>query len=315
MFLSSYMVICRMYWVAQLILVISSLACFFNFLGLHMMSAQKTSITLQKYLLVNLSVNEILRCATTLVEIALLENTNVRNIKPGICSHYLQVTKEALFFPFFTVMMLLTQDRFCAAYLHIKYRSSWFRAHAKLLNIIGWCLCGVYIVVLTTISELKHHWLKHFGVALTKVFPVLTMVLIIQCFITYTYVIVVIRRIKNRHPSRVQNNYKELLLCFIILTYVILKGIPDIRYFISPVANKAMSHYLHIGEHLNMLSDPLIYIFMQTNIRLHLTKLSQRFRAFFENLTLNEQQQQNRHWQYKDNAVNSSGEIMQMFSM
>lgn len=259
-----------MEWRDYLLLIAATLSFLLHIFGLKWMKTQRVAVLQQKYFLINLSIAEMGKCLVSLIY-KMLQNDSALHeiIKVRASIYYLRITNTALHFPLFAVMFLLTQDRFFAIYLHMKYPGTWYYKMRNKLISVGWLLCGLYIVVVTSISEIKAEYLKYVSKIHVKLFPSLSILLILQFCIVYGYIVVKIWWLQNGQSRHLNN--KSILTFVIVISYVIFKGIPDIALMYyghyGHLLPTTWAGYHDVGTRLNILTDALMYIYMQSFVR------------------------------------------------
>lgn len=219
----------------------------------------------QRILLFNVAAVEILECCLTLLDVHLVENHPV-NTKTIALRYYIIITVRALAFPFIITMSLLTFDRFFAVYSNIRYMDSWLYRHKQKCIIFGWCCCMAFITITIFVSEIKPAILITMFDVVRKITAVMYIVVMIQFLAVYGYLVVVVRRLRDHHRSI--DNFKILTPFLIVLTFVFLRAIPySVLTFAGEGVSRSILFYYSIGRILNVILDPLVYIFILSNVR------------------------------------------------
>lgn len=151
------------------------------------------------------------------------------------------------------------------------------------MSLIGWVLCAFHITVVTFVLEINPRLLVDINKVIKKLYPTLSICLIVQYVVVYTYLLVKIRHLNVKHKRQKKIG---LLSPFLILTtFIIFKGIPDFIVLASSNVGKTVSGYFNLGTRLNIISDALIYVFMQASVKKQIARVSNRLTVMALNRT------------------------------
>lgn len=259
-----------------------------HIIGISLLLTQASNIgESQRIFMINLSLSEIL----------LTLSASVRTIAYVTQSSTNFIYQFAAIFnifscvPYYSVMYLLTLDRFAEVYLNIRYPLYWSKTHSKYTMIIIWMLSGLLLVLLFIYLQIypqEGHRRIH-DVAYAYVFPVCDILFVIIASICYFYIskrlkikrrnslpVALIALSSKRKESNVkktkrQNGYYLLLPTLLITTFVIFIEIPDLLFFVLYLKKVKISFTVdiscRIAYGIGYCSDAFIYTLLSTNIK------------------------------------------------
>ena len=263
--------------IIKIMLLVSSLfyliSMMLNSLGVYLLSATRP-LNSSKILLINLAVSEIFA--------ALVESVSIIGgaFLPLKVALKIGTVLIAIFIPYYFAMCILTIDRLIAVVFPLKHRVMVTNRRLIFTIVVSWFLALLIAISLPIFWETFH--LDYRLLNLTWVF--FDTAFIILFFITYSLIFIKIlqrRRLVNNQQdvnaaNRRQNERGKSrffkITALIILSFVLFILVPNIVSQFT--RDETVIASLRIAWSLGMTSDPLIYIFLQDNLRLLLkTKL------------------------------------------
>ena len=271
-------------------IIISALALLLNSLGIYLLSEIKKRPTHQNFILINLSVAEILSCIIGVIYFALLLGNH--NIYVSSVWFY-QTIGHGTFLAYDFIMITITLDRLAMSVLSIRYQS--IITYRKVVIILASCwIMGPSISLLLFL--LKKYQLICFQLYNRIVFTAVDLSFVTVTVITYLHILY--RLIKRRKLFQSEesetskqgnttpnlNQGKNLFKFYmtsglIILSYTLLVAIPNlIREFSFEQYNRS-TNYLYAVRPINYIVDPCVYILFHQSVR-NLLKLKLRIKTW-----------------------------------
>ena len=175
---------------------------------------------------------------------------------------YLLELKLTLKIPYHFSMIILSIDRFCAVYMHLRYPGSWIARSAFKMTPIPWSFQLFIMIPVFAFGEKMQNPLR----TITTITNILTVGVF---FIVYPYLFLRFRRMlkKELYPAdQVKKERQKIFAPFIvILTFVILQTIP-----VTIAFSTTLIKIVHPLLMVDGLVNGVIYIFLQHEIRLRL---------------------------------------------
>ncbi len=262
--------------VAIIQIILYGISIIIHSLGIYLLVTQSRRMTNQTMLLVNLSSSEIL-----FVICFILKWFRAREIAPSIVSNISEVLDFVINIYFFNVLLCISIDRLLGAIFPLKHRVIVTKHRLKTILTITWIFCVVILITGITLVLTKHLisiWLIYLRVKLY--FYITIDCLIVLIFIvTYGSILAkIIRRRKVANATRQTNAQTRKNLIFrnnkrffkvaglIIFTYIIFFLIPGVILSLF-VHENAVKEYIFIFFSFGIIVDPLVYIFLQPELR------------------------------------------------
>ncbi len=220
-----------------------------NSLGMYLLRAAKP-LSNSKLLLINLAASEIFNSVIQIIF------SFVRTFPDEETIFILRKCSATSWHFFYAAMYLLTIDRLIAALFPMKYRVSATPKRLARAILAIWIL----VLVLGTSFFVSNVWFKFFERHMWVGFDVTFMVV---CSATYGLIFV-----KIRSRTWFGNNKKFFKISsFIILSFVIFNLFPDIIFLLYSHGRRIVLESLCIVWFSRMVLDPMIYIFLQAELR------------------------------------------------
>ncbi len=242
----------------------------FNALGIYLIFSTK-SMSNSKFLLINLASSEILLCGSQMAYYS-------ASLIPGSKERELPIAyKIALMcaFYYYLSMFLMTIDRLVAILFPLKYRVTVTKTRLFRMVLAIWFLALVLEVSLFLSKSWSGLVGSYFWVSLDVTYFILFCV---------TYGLILFR-IKSRR--RFENNLPETaterrhrfainrerkffkIVALIIVSFIILIMIPNIVHrYIDSAPNELLKAFISLVWVCSFIADPIIYIFLQDDLRL-----------------------------------------------
>ena len=248
-----------------IIFTILALVMLFHPLGIYLL-LKETEFD-SRFYLANLSMTEIFRSLFAMLFLTL-------KTKSILAANICVMLSHSFKTPYYYSMFILTLDRFCEIYYHLSYPGTWFYKNKMIAIMIGW-ICWVGHVGFLFIFSASHN----FRIAVMKeainggnmIHLILSCILVLQFIIVYGYITVKIFVINQR------STLKFGLVPFLVVgTFVLLNFIPDV---VVAIDRPYFLTYAILSITVNSLTDVMIYVFLQKQIRQRFFKLFTRYRS------------------------------------
>ena len=219
--------------------------------GLYLISKVSKEFKRRNVQIVNVSVATILLGLVHEIRSVLPTGNQVRP--------YLLELKLTFKIPYYLSMIILSIDRFCAVYMHLRYPSSWIARSTFKMTAIPW---SFQLVILISVFVFREKIKKPLR-TITTITNILTGGVF---FIVYPYLFLRFREMikKEMYPTeQVKKERRKIFAPFtVMLTFVILQTIPVTIAFSTTLVK--MVHPLLM---VDGLVNGIIYIFLQHEIR------------------------------------------------
>ncbi len=225
-----------------------------NCLGVHLLTAIKP-VSNSKVILCNLAVTEILLCVT---EIAF-------NLEPA--NLFVRALLGVVWLAYYSSILFLTIDRLIAIRLPLKYRVVITKKRLKLAIGTAWTLAMMFGTSFYFVSGWSFLFWKYASIVLDVTFIAL-------CVLTYGYIFVKIflRRRFDDNGQETNDGRRQRLIInrerkfvkiagLIVFSFVLLALVPDIILY------QYGSNWVGIFLPVGIITDPVIYIFLQDDLR------------------------------------------------
>ncbi len=219
-------------------------------LGIYLLCATKP-LNNNKILLINLALSGIVSSAVQIVS-SYLNHYLTDAGKILIVQKISATSANAYYFAIY----LLTADRLIATLNPLKYRIFVTKKRLKRVIIASWSL----ILILEISFFLSTEWFKLFDKHMWVTYDIIFAIL---CFTTYGLIFLKIR------SRRWFNNDKKFfkITSLIVLSFIIFILVPNILFHLYAYKYKALLEFLVIMWLTGMMVDPIIYIFLQPDLR------------------------------------------------
>ena len=259
-------------------LLILASSMFFNSVGIYLLNKTKNFGPGQIIIIINLSASELFIAVGYIIQDAFTLKGNDYTIYFNkTFAHIVWGMRSGFYTVWYLVMFTLTIDRFLACNFPLKHRKVATRPKIRTTMMIVWAVGLTNGVILSTNFHLFYN-------AYTK-FVWLALDAVLLLIITVTYLTIFIRRFQGRRSSVFKNMNNTALqsrrltmhqqfvkvVGLIVVTFVLFEVAPTTAFLIlfkmtSNGSEVALSIIL-LCYNLVILSDPLIYIFLQDRIR------------------------------------------------
>ncbi len=259
------------------VIVVNFISTLLHILGIYLLAAVNRCISYQNILLINLSASEIM------FNVAYI---SLRSFTIRYTPMALKLTGSVLIgvnVYFYSVMLAIIIDRFIAVIFPLKHRVIVTKHRIKTVLAIIWITSVVTAATGITLTlALTGHLLSKWDTFMDVLrYFVLSLDISLALAFTVTYGAILVKIVRRRqifnggHQTDTQRRKTKIFQSnkrffkvagSIILTYIIFFLIPDI-VFVFCFAETDVEVYADILHGCGMISFPLIYIFMQPEIR------------------------------------------------
>lgn len=265
----------KSFWIlaaVSLTILISSII--FNFCGILLLNSLRTGSIAQKVILMNLSVSEILLAIGWISD---LIATSIGLTFDDREMLIIWALRAGVYFFWFFDIYLLSIDRFLACVFAIKHRTSVNRKMLQRLMAVLWVIFSLKSIILLLLDTKKCHTVYN-----TYVWVTLDCIAVVILCVTYISIFVYnlkrarMRRLRvaslEHQDNRSRNNSHFVkVVGLILLSFVFFEAVPsltEMSFFLrkSQIPGELQS-VIQIFYQLNLLVDPLMYIFLQPRIR------------------------------------------------
>ena len=259
-------------------LLILALSMFFNIVGIYLLKTTKNFGPSQIIIILNLSATELFIAVGFIIQDAFTLKGNDYTIYFNqTFAHIVWGIRSGTYTVWYMVMLFLTIDRFLSCNFPIQHRKFASRHNIKLVLIIVWILGLINAVILCVDFHLFYN-------VYTK-FVWLTLDAVLLLIIIITYSTIFIRRIKWRGNSGLRNSQQvggrtrkslsqqQILKVtgLIVVTFLFFEVAPTIAYLllfkVTSNGSELVLSIILLSYYLVILTDPMIYIFLQDRIR------------------------------------------------
>ena len=242
-------------------------AILFNAFGIYMLKASKIKKSNQIRIIISLSIADILNCIGFIAQLSVdLSGHDALDSKTGLV---VWMIRAVIYHPWYTTFYLLTFDRFLACNFPFKYRSIFGRNTMRNVLIVIWTVTLIPgpIYCFFDMEKIRVFYDVYVWVAFDSVFMILFVV---------TYVSIYYRKKRSklqfRHRDTNDDNHRFFLVTTVILVgFIFFAIIPDFTMSLLLSYAEKTSTIAQPGFELwwniNMLIDPLIYVFLQKKVR------------------------------------------------
>ena len=246
--------------------VISLFAIILNIIGINILVKSKRPYSNQIKIMLNISLLDILISAFSIGKIIL----ELISMQQGDLYSSFWIMSAVLFFIWYMTFYLMMFDRFLSCRFPFWYRTYAAVRYIKIILIVYWASLLLLIPILYQIDfeKTKHE---------INTFAWLTFDAIFICgFIVLYSMIYCLKRQSNmrsrRNVAHSDNKRFFRVISAMLVTFLILEASPTVLLSILNMLGeyKALSSlfpFFNITWRLNLLADPLIYIFMQPDMR------------------------------------------------
>ncbi len=262
--------------VAIIRIILNGISISIHSLGIYLLITQSRRMSNQTMLLVNLSFSEVI-----FVIALILQWFYERDIAPSMTSKISQVLDFSINISFFNVMLLIAVDRFLGAVFPLKHRFMVTKHRVKTTLTITWIASLIILITGITLlltGQLVSIWLLFLKINLYFIIT-LDSVLVLIFIVTYGSILTKIVRMRQiadvsrqadaqrRKNLIFQNNKRFFKVAgLIIFTYIFFFLIPGVILNLV-VHRNPVQEYLLIFYSLGLIADPLVYIFLQPELR------------------------------------------------
>ena len=266
--------------VDAVVLCVAVIVILANFFGIRLLTRLRRPYTNQIKIIISVSLAEILLSALTISQ-RVASLAKPQNQK--LLLSYLKVIKTAVYFSWYMMFYILMIDRFCGTRFPFWYRSDASRKSACISLIVCW----LAIFLIATSISLADQYNPYESLCAVEnfIYLVCDSVFILLFFILCCTVFYFKHQSNMRfgRGTRRDENKRFFRITSTILTvFLLLQAIPtavtSLGYHI--IGSQALTTYIELYSsilwQLNLLADPMIYIFMHPEVSM---KLSQCFAA------------------------------------
>ena len=273
--------------IKTLSLCILTASMLFNGAGVYLLHKARHYCPSQTIILMNLSITEIFIAIGYIIQDAFtLRGNNYTIYFEKTFAHVVWGLRSGFYSVWYLVMYFLAIDRFMACNLAIKHRSIATRSNIKMVLLTLWLTGMANGIILCFEFHL------FYSVYTKYVWLALDGVLLLMIIVTYTTIYT--RRFHMKRVSAFRNvngvtfrsrrmrSYQQFVkvIGLIVLTFIFFEVVPTITFLVvfelmSKGTELALSFIL-LSYNLVILSDPLIYIFLQDRVRVTFNRQMQK---------------------------------------
>lgn len=254
-------------------LSILSSSMFFNGIGIYLLNKTKHACPSQAIIIANLSATEIFIAIGHIIQDALrLAGDGEKDLKMTHV-HILWGARSGFYTVWYLLLSFLAIDRFMACNFALKHRSMATRNNIKITVTTLW------MVGLTNGLILCFDFQMFFDLYGKYVWLVLDGVLLVIIIVTYSTIFV--RKVRQTRVHTLINKFKSRrsvgkqqfvkVIGLIVLTFILFEVVPTTAFLLIFKLTKKRSGLVFaliiLSYHIALLTDPLIYIFLQDRVR------------------------------------------------
>ncbi len=242
-----------------------------NTLGVYLLAATEP-FNNSKIILVNLAATEIVISVMQIVD-------NLMRLFSAVGEGSLtRKLENATWLFYFFAMYFLTVDRLVRAAFPLRYVVMITKKRIRLAVLATWFLALVFAIPLVLVDACYVFFISYMPLTLDIIF-------IILCLATYGLILTkLIQRRRLSHNQQDVNSGRRLrilrtsnrkflkVVAFIILSFLFFILLPDIIFHIYPANSQEVFESLKVVWAIALVVDPIIYIFLQDELRLLLIK-------------------------------------------
>ena len=246
--------------------VISLFAIILNIIGIYILVKSKRPYSNQIKIMLNISLLDIL-IATFSIGKTILELLEMQ--QSNLYLSFWRIT-TVLFFIWYMTFYLLMFDRFLSCCFPFWYRTYASVRYIKIILFVYWASLLLLIPILyqIDIGKIKHD-------ISTFAWLVFDVIFICGFIVLYSMIFGLKRRSNKRSRRNAANPDNKRFLGVIsamLVAFLVLEASPTVLMSILNIlekheASSELMSYFAITWRLNLLADPLIYIFLQPNMR------------------------------------------------
>lgn len=258
--------------------VVSAFALVLNAFGIYLLKASPIGCSNQVKLIMNVSVCDVIISSASLSLMA-LDLCGYHLPESGI-SLVIWASRTAIYHVWYSMFYLLTFDRFLGCNFPFKYRAMTVGTTCKIILLIAWMIPLILIPLFCFLDTktIRVFYNKKMWISLDATFLCLFA-------ITYSSVFYRKKRRNSQFTNKIagsDNQHFFVVTTAILVAFLFLETIPSVISAILITVDQKrrdmLSHYFELVWNCNLLADPLIYVFLQRNVRA--TALS-KLRHFF----------------------------------
>ncbi len=245
-----------------------------NCLGVYLLSATRP-LNSSKILLINLTVSEIIAALIQVI------SNPMSALLPSSETNKIAIASGASYLPYYLAMHMLTIDRLIGVVFPLKHRIMVTKRRLSFAILATWFLS----LLIATVPFIFYHEIQSRVAEMYLAFA-LDVTYIILCSVTYGLIFIKLlerkRLVNNQQDMNIENRRQNVaengkffkITALIILSFLLFLLIPNIVFHLYHINNKTVMESMNIAWSLGFVADPIIYIFLQDNLRLLLkTKL------------------------------------------
>ena len=239
-----------------------AVAFLLHILGITLLLNSDTKeLTNQSILLVHLSITSIFNLFTNSASVYYTSNI-IRFTNIFIVSYYI------FYMTYICTLILLTLDRLTFVILIEKYKAFLTRMKLTVSIVIAWLVSIVYIVIMIFNDLIQH---KKFAKYSSFVY---NGIVVLFTIVVYIFIIIKIKRSKklskSDHDQKNKSGIRKYIIPFLLVTtfFIFQVGPVIIQACVTIDKEDVQIKIILIGANiLNFISDPLIYVFLQSAVR------------------------------------------------
>lgn len=244
-------------------IIVNACSILANAFGIYLLQSSKVGQSNQLSIITSLSCGDILLSLGYMV--FLLMSLSGILVYESQAGHVVFLIIELLFHPRHATLVLLTLDRFLACNFTFKYRSICGRNTMRNVLIATW---------IVTLSPASIYCFVDFGkiysVYRDYIYPTMDSIFITIFIVTYGSIYYRKRRSNLQFRQRNANDDYQFIkvTLAILVSFILFSVIPNLtlRFLPADVVYDIVAIY-DLTFSMNMLSDPLIYVFFQKKVR------------------------------------------------
>lgn len=253
--------------ILPVLLFILSSSASMNAIGLYLLHKDGRSRTNQNIILKFLSGCEFVVSVVSFLRwVLILHGSTTDDRIYQIVVH----TTYASYLSYTFVMVFMTLDRFIATKYPLRYSTILSRRKAKISLFSSVIICGAIVFISLFVDYTRYNYVFD-----SYVFPFTSATAAICIVLTYTYILIKLRRrharaLQDNVSARRYNNDQRLvkMVAIISATFMVCFLVPDIMFALMyGVLANINRDTIFIIWYLGFLVDPITYIFMQKRLR------------------------------------------------
>ena len=258
-----------------------SFAALLHLLGLHLLRLVKFKPTNQRIMIIHLAFAELcINLHQSVVHIFLMvDRCDINSTCDYVDNFFYLLLGNANKL----IMIYLIVDRLLDIYLHLRYPLYFSEQRVKNIILAVWLFCSLYSLTIIMLNRSNIGYRQMITLIVFLFTITSDTIIVTSALITYIFLYIKVRHFRAIDNSQriaglksnitVSNKAKFLLPCLIIATYLAFNSTANVMFLCKYIlmeggrAKSLVSEILHWFWILGHLSDVLLYIFLQKDVK------------------------------------------------